>query len=705
VDLAERLEVFEREGITRAMNAINTPPESPAVDADLIASPEHLVTIDSQSTRDIDDAIGVEQLESGFRVVIAITDPTGLVKPGSTEDENARLLGATVYVRDTALRKMLPPSISEHRGSLIAGAGRKVFAFEAVLDASLELMSFRVVRQFMTVTERLSYDDIPRILQGETSSLQGALKAAASLGHQLLTKRRKSGALALYDLARMLYMDDEGRFIQLARQEEVIGNIIVQELMILGNSLVAGYMVHHEIPAIFRNHKAKSAAPPSDELFGTIESWLNSGTMDVSKIESTFAVLMGKAAYGATVTGHYALALPFYAHLTSPLRRYADLVNLRQLRAYLKKIPFPHSQDELQVLADDLNEKAQDRKDERSNGFKQVVKAHAARAIENGSVERLADHEMVQAIKMRVSPGGLPEILTDELVRRLDRAMVTDKIVDCLLQDGGSDWPSTLKTAFAKWLAEAPARGVNLLTHAHQSGFLSALDISATGEGTVFEGSVSIARPGAPAATFSANGSRKRDAEQLACVKAVLWLIGAAVPEEVAHEQVVKVGGNPKGRLLELCQANAWPMPVYVSSGKGPSHAMVFQAEVSLSVGDVVHREFFSGAANKKDAEAQVSARLLLKLKSASPKKAEATIAVAADPSTEWNPIGELQEIAQRAGIKPPEYAFDVLSEVPPKFRATVVVAAPVAGRYAGEASTKQEAKKNAARKALGATR
>ncbi|OLP04600.1 RNB domain-containing ribonuclease [Rhodoferax antarcticus] len=687
------------------MTSLETPPSTEKVNPVQIAVPEHLVTIDSESTRDIDDAIGVEQLESGFRVVIAITDPTWLVKIGSTEDENAKLLGETVYVRDKSVRKMLPAAISEFSGSLIEGAGRKVFVFEATLDAALEVQSFRVARQFMTVTNRLSYDDIPRILQGEPSSLQGALKAAASLGHQLLTKRRKRGALALYDLARLIYMDDEGRLIQLARQEEVIGNIIVQEMMILGNSLVAGFMVENEIPGIFRNHKAKPAAPPPDELFATITTWLDSGTMDAEKIESTFAVLLGKASYGATVTGHYALALPFYAHLTSPLRRYADMVNLRQLRAFLKKLPFPYGKDDLQVLADTLNEKAKDRKDKRTNGFKEVVKARAARALERGSLEQLADHEMVQAIKMGIASGSLPDVLVDELVRRFEQAIITDKIADCLLQEGGTNWPDSLKVAFAAWVVETPTKAVNLLTHARQTNFLTDLVITAQGEGTAFDGSVTIERAGSVPVSFAGSANRKRDAEQSAAVKAVLSLIDAALPELIPTGQMVRASGNPKGALLELCQSKQWPMPGYESSGKGPSHAMVFQSKVSVVIDGVVHTETFSGAANKKDAEAQVSALLLAKLKPVQAKKQDAPVRAAVDQSIDANPIGTLQEMAQRMGIGSPGYSFEVLSEVPPKFRATVAVKVPVPGRYTGEATTKQEAKKNAAKKALSASK
>ena len=687
----------------QASHAVEPTQKSPVPNINLIELPEHLVTIDSESTRDIDDAIGVEQLESGFRVVIAITDPISLVKLGSTEDENAKLLGATVYVRDSAVRKMLPPSISEIRGSLIEGKPRKVFAFEAILDAGLDVVSFRVSRQMATVSHRLSYDAIPLILQGEQSALQASMKAAASLGHQLLTKRRKNGAMALYDLARMLYMDDEGRLVQLARKDDVIGHIIVQELMILVNSLAAGYMVKNEIPGIFRNHKAKSAAPSASELSETIQTWIDSGTMDASVMASTFSVLLGKAQYGATVTGHYALALPFYVHLSSPLRRYADLVNLRQMRAYLKKIPFPYEQQELQELAEFLNEKADDRKEERSNGFKEVVKAHAARALHRGSLDRLADHEMVQAIKIGRSLESFPDALVDELVKRLNEATATDKIVDCLFQNAQDGLPDALKSALANWVVEAPTRAVNLLMHASQSNVIEALQINAQGQGTSFLGTVIFAKPQSEPVLFSANGSSKREAEQSACAKAALSLFGASISDHKVTASVEPLTGNPKSQLMELCQAKRWPMPVYASTGKGPSHAMIFQSTVSVTVGNQTHTESFSGAANKKDAEAQASALLFVKLGALAAGKSQKNSIPDIVPSGGQNPISLLQELAQKKGHKPPEYTVDVVSEVPPKFRITVSVKLPVAGSYVGEASTKQQAKTNAAARALSA--
>lgn len=702
----------------------------------LIAVPALLVTIDSATTRDIDDAISVEQIDDRYRVVVCITDVTKLVAPGSTEDENARLLGATVYTRDTAVRSMLPRHISEARGSLVAGKPRRCFVFEVVLDAELEVERFTITRQTVTVSHRLSYDDVPTILQNEADPLYALISASATLSHKLLAKRRKRGAMALYDLARLLYMDEDGRLQQLARKDLVVGHIVVQELMILTNTLAAGHMVVHEIPGLFRNHAAKPAAPDSGDLATTVETWLRSGTMDTAEVQTTFATLMGKAAYGASVTGHYALALPFYGHFTSPLRRYADLANQFQLLAHLKGRPPLRTKEDLAILAEHLNEKAEDRKEERAEGFKETVKRHASQALDRGDLSRLADHEMVQAIKLSMESlkislegaaeipdeghGTLPDVLVDELVARLDGSTITDKVTVCLLATVGSgQWPQTLKIAFQRWLELFPARAVQLLHQAEQTAFIRHLDMSSEGEGTSFEGIVRITDGGGSVHIFRGRGSRKKDAEQWASAKAVLWLIGVDVVEALDEPsdppqspKMDRPTGNPKGALLELCTKNGWAQPTFTSSGQGPSHAMVFSATVAVDDGRTQHRFTSTGAATKKDAEAIASAMLMDALKAtlpvapvapmpSSPIAPAGEITVAAAPAVAGNAVGQLQEAAQKGKWPLPEYTIETLSEVPPRFKATVTVHGPKGGRFSGEATTKQEAKKRSAESAI----
>ena len=131
------------------------------------------VTIDSESTRDIDDALYVEKLDTGYRVISAIANPVSLVQIGSTEDEQAKLMAATAYVRDTAVRRMLPPKISEHLGSLVAGQVRKAVIFDLHLSDSLELSACTIHRGPIKVAARLSHADIPAII-GDASHPQPA---------------------------------------------------------------------------------------------------------------------------------------------------------------------------------------------------------------------------------------------------------------------------------------------------------------------------------------------------------------------------------------------------------------------------------------------------------------------------------------------------------------------------------------------------
>lgn len=685
-------------------------PKSPTPPS--IAVPEILVTIDSESTRDIDDAISVEALPGGgYRVLVCIADPTRLVLPGSSEDENARLLGATVYVRDAAVRKMLPGLISENKGSLVAGHPRKAFVFEIQIDEGLDAVSFRAVRRSITVSHRLSYEDVPQILQDQTHACSTLIAAASTLAHGLLAKRRGKGAMALYDLQRMVYMDEEGRLLQLARKDQVVGHILVQELMILANTQLARFLLHHDIPSLFRNHVAKAAAPVAAELAETMETWVKSGAADLERAQELFSVMLGRATYGATVRGHYALAEPCYAHGTSPLRRYADLVNLRQLKSHLKGEPFLYDQAALEALGEELTAKAVERKEERSGGFKKVVQAHAARALETGQVQRLADHELVQAIKIGASSTELPAILADEICRRLKNSLVTDKITDTLFVTlPPALWSEDMRSAFSDWVSLIPTRAVHLLMHGEQKGYLKDVLVTASGEGTSFEGLVRVTA-NEEAKEFTAIGPRKRDAEQAACARAVRWLIGVPLDQPGdQHALSVKpaVTGNPKGALMEMCQKHSWQPPNFTSSGQGPSHAMVFSCEASLAVFGTMLRGVSRGASSKKEAEAIASADLLGQLKSripARPVSAPASAGTPTSTSSGGNPIGALQEMSQKMKWASPAYAFTTLSEVPPKFRATVTVSGPHAGSYTGEASTKQEAKTRAARTALAALR
>lgn len=671
-----------------------------------IKIPSPLVTIDSASTRDIDDALGIEQLADGrVRVVICIADPTDSVPLNGSVDLAARELACTVYARDRVVQSMLPRSIAESQGSLIQGQERSVFVFELLINEALDVDDFRIGRQSATVDSRLTYDQIPAILADVSDPRHVSLRLANALSSRLASIRRKRGALAFYDLKRLVYLDEEGRVVQLGSVSDVAGHIIIQEMMVLVNTAVARYMASNDILGLYRNHQSKAAAPSGGDLAQTLETWFATDNMDAQSAQDMMRLLVGRAEYATTANGHYALAVPCYAHCTSPLRRYADLVNLRQIAAHLAGDGLPHTREQLEGLANHLNQAVLDRKEERSQHYKAAVAQKAAQAIESGDTRFMAEQELSQAINFAVDQStDLPPALTKELTRRFDENLVTDKIVDRLVQRLRQDqWTSELREAMLGWLRAMPARAVSVLSHANQAGHLPVLECVVEGHGDGFKAVIALKVRDGQRRSFSARGERKKEAEQQASIAAVAWLVGS---QEEPHSRVAaepapgQRGINPKGQLLEMCQKHGWPMPTYSTKGHGPAHAMHFSCEIILNAGKDRLRSSATNAGTKKDAEALASLSMLQMPELSNVASSESAAAHSKEEGG-LNAIGELQNLAQKHRWHLPLYSMGAISEVPPLFEARVTVQGPQPGTYTGRASTKQGAKREAALSAL----
>lgn len=661
------------------------------------------ITIDAESTRDIDDALYAEKTPAGYRVLIAIANPTKLVAIGSTEDEQARLIAATAYVRDRAVRKMLPSVISEHKGSLVAGHERNALVFEVLLTNGLDVEAFSMSAAPILVAHRLSYPEIPGIVKDSSHPAHDVLSVATTMATLMLQARRNRGALALYDLSRLLLTDEDGNIQVLHSVEEVIGQILVQETMILVNHLAAKYLVENNIPCILRNHEPRLAAPPSNELATTIEGWVRGTGFDAAHARAQFAAIAGRARYGATAKGHYGLSLPFYAHISSPLRRYADLVNLRQLLAHMRKKPFPYSQEQLVALAEDLNVALERRKEERSEGFKEVVQRTAERAIEKGGLSKLADHELRQAVKISREAGYLPESVIEEVVDRFNKATISDSLADTLMTEiPDAVLTSELRAAFAAWLLSMPPKAMHMWVHALQTGFLVEGDIQASEAATGFTATAQALCADGRRLEASFAAPKKRDAEQGAATAIIAQIMSlpnmpAPAAAVAARPSAVAPGKNYKGLLLERCQQAKWATPIFESSGKGPSHAMIFSASARVSIEGKEYCGASAGAATKKDAEMLASQDLLEQIAGLGGKPP------APASSTSSNPVGALQEMAQKLKAPMPTYDVQQIRETPPSFVCVVTVHAGGLRTFKREGASKQVAKTNAATAALAA--
>lgn len=649
-------------------------------------SPAPFFTIDSESTRDIDDAISIKALESGFLLRVAIADPTVLVTKGSQEDKDAFDKVATVYVRQAATAPMLPREIGEKSGSLIAGKERDSIIYNITLDDHLQVTDFKVEIAKITVDTRLTYEQIPALAKDESHRLQGQISMMIMVAQQLLAGRRQAGAMAFFDLKKFLLTNEEGDLVEYTNREDTIGHIVVQESMILANSQLAKYMVENEIPALYRNHKAMLAAPSASELNQSIDLILLN--QDAEAARQRLQSILGRAIYAPTASGHYGLNLPFYMHGTSPLRRYADLVSLRQLKAKVLGQEFPHSQEELFAIAQHINDVLALRREERSEQFKGWVAAKAERLLSSDAAHRMDLPELGQAIKNMREEGKLPEALTNEIIRRLKLPnFALDVATRLFLKVEREAISEELASALSDWLLRNQQHSVSLISIGTQIKRLAKYNVitKPAKNGFTATASLETVTP-ASSASMVAYGAKKKDAEQKATALAYLHVLGFPVESEgnnaPAPRQVPAPSQNYKGQVFEFCQKMKYPTPNAKFSQRDSAAGPLFGCEASIQIGSERITKRSQGYPNKRDAEMEVfrqlSEAIAAGVQTTKPQTAQPEAPAVADapaPEIEGNPKGALLELCAKSRASAP--VFNVVRSGPdhqPSFECTAAM-------------------------------
>lgn len=598
-----------------------------------------LFTIDEPHSRDLDDAIGVARTENGWLVRVAIANPSAAVAIGSTDDVRARARGATVYRGNAASVPMLPRSISQEQSTLTAGEERAAMLIDLNIDRSGTVNGTRIAFELVRIARRLTYKDIPAIASSgqprppftsasvtdEVDELQAPVNDAITISKLLLQQRRARGALAVFDPGRMLLTDEEGR-LQFFDVSEMDGHLLVQEIMIAANAAVAAFAASNNIPFLFRSHEPRISSPRGLAAAESFEAWLAGGRATAAAAAERLSLVAQKARYSNILTGHYALSLPAYSHVTSPLRRYADLVVQRQLAAFLDGSNLPYTQEQLGVIGDELYTIAHEKSESAADFFKSPVIAKAQSALEgNYALKALADNELGQAVKLALVT-GFAQALVDELVRRMSHDCLADKVALRLLE-GRSFLPSDLAQAFVAMLAGKPARAVSLVHAAISIGEIETLEIRFTEASGSFVATASMRDiSGGRTLIATAADIRKKDAEQAAVLLAVCELMDVAAPAPIALAKAVPAAptnpatkpaqpapadGNPKGALLEFCQKRRLPTPTFSTTFSGPSNAPTFVCECVLTISGKNEFAHSPTAATKKQAEALASAAML----------------------------------------------------------------------------------------------
>jgi ribonuclease R len=310
-----------------------------------------LVTIDGEDARDFDDAVYAEPDGTGFRLIVAIADVAHYVRPDSPLDHAARTRGNSCYFPDRVV-PMLPEALSNGWCSLRPDEERGCLFVELRVDANGKKTAHRFGRGLMKSAARLTYEQVQAAHDaGEALGLApGQLATLYAAFRALLSARIARGTLDLDLPERKVLLGTDGRVAAVAPRPRLDSHRLIEEFMVLANVAAAEELERLVQPCMYRVH-----APPSDEKLEALRAFLRSfdvnlpagnqihprdldrvlravaGTEHALLINEVMLRSQSQAAYTPENIGHFGLALPAYAHFTSPIRRYADLLVHRAL--------------------------------------------------------------------------------------------------------------------------------------------------------------------------------------------------------------------------------------------------------------------------------------------------------------------------------------------------------------------------------------
>jgi len=281
---------------------------------DLTALP--LMTIDGQSTQDFDDALSIEKVGDQFRLGIHIVDVGHFVHKGDIIDQEALARGSSIYMPDQKI-SMLPASLAEGLCSLKAGEIRPAISTMVNLNPSLDIIDYEILPSLINVKHQLTYYDVNQTADQNQEVL--ILREIAEKFHQ---QRLDAGAVQITVPEINVWLAADRAITVNRINRESPGRMLVAELMIMANWLMAKYLAQNKTPAVFRSQPA-----PRERLYKG-----DDGTLYQNWMQRRF---LSRFVLGSNPEKHSGLGLEAYVTATSPIRRYFDLVAQRQIRAVL----------------------------------------------------------------------------------------------------------------------------------------------------------------------------------------------------------------------------------------------------------------------------------------------------------------------------------------------------------------------------------
>jgi ribonuclease R len=318
-----------------------------------------LITIDGADARDFDDAVFCMKAQSGWRLLVAIADVANYVSIGSALDKEAIVRGTSVYFPDRVV-PMLPEVLSNGLCSLNPKVDRLCMVCDMEVSSSGKVTKATFFEGVMKSKARLTYSQVGDFLSGASktsvpSELQASVRDLHDLYKAFAKQRRHRGAIEI-DLPQTKFkLNDDGEIDRIEVVPRNDAHRLIEECMIAANVEAAKFLKKHRIPGLYRVHPK-----PDTDRFNDLRLYLISlglkvphpdhveprhFTQLIEQVKDrpdsaaiTMAMLrsLTHAEYSPTNVGHFGLALESYAHFTSPIRRYPDLLVHRAIRHIIR---------------------------------------------------------------------------------------------------------------------------------------------------------------------------------------------------------------------------------------------------------------------------------------------------------------------------------------------------------------------------------
>lgn len=316
-----------------------------------------LITIDGKTAKDFDDAIFVEKTRDGFRLVVAIADVSHYVRPNMAIDDEAYQRGTSTYFPNF-VNPMLPKALSDHLCSLKPKVDRLCVVADMLFNYNGEKTHSEFYEAVMCSQARVTYGEAQDCIEGRVpeahAHVRDVILRAADLAKILMNKRFREGSLDLEIPETEIECDETGQPVDIMQSERLFSHKLIEEMMLAANVAVAEFINEHQRPVLYRIHDQ-----PDADAVVMLEKFLHSlgfnkklkggklqkqitqaleqfGDHPQRQILHILALRsMAQAKYSTENIGHFGLGFSNYAHFTSPIRRYPDLIVHRVLKSIL----------------------------------------------------------------------------------------------------------------------------------------------------------------------------------------------------------------------------------------------------------------------------------------------------------------------------------------------------------------------------------